>query len=233
MSCLAGILGFLCLLQVPDEETCLEVVTDYLYEEVSFSSPLKLEELNSAKEHLKEELFKHAWNPTLSDIERAVFERSKGVLEQLSLEAVNDALTFREEVGDRKLFFALPLSKEEEKTIHKIITTLAENNVFSLLFARSELERKGKQIEMVHPMRFLGSIFSSHQLRSGMHDIKKNSFKWDGFMAGLERRMKEESHKDNLMRYVPGFAAHVHADPHKVAYYVRHRNWEGLLRYLM
>lgn len=157
-----------------------------------------------------------------------VFEQAASFLDSISIQQIN-----HHSHGDPSLFYTLPLSSQEEKVIESIILTLAETNIFGLLFEKSDLEKKGKFIEHVHPLRFLGVVFSRYELRMAMSEIKKSTFKWDGFMEGLERRIREEQIRDNLMRYVSGFSRHVHADPDKISAFIQHHNWEGLIRYLM
>jgi len=131
------------------------------------------------------------------------------------------------------LFQTLPISHSERETISFIITNMAEKNIFELAFDKKKMEEKGKRINHVHPLRFIGHIFSRHDLKKNMKRIKKSSFKWDAFMDGVARRMKEENSKNNLLMYVSGFAKSLGVNPDKVTYYIQKKDWEGLVRYLM
>jgi hypothetical protein len=127
----------------------------------------------------------------------------------------------------------LPLRYAEMKIISRIIRTMAEKNVFRLLLEKKKMERDGEKIEHVHPMKFLGFIFEDPHLRHCMQAIKKSYFKWNGFMEGLSERMKEESERNNLAAYVPGFAKAVETNPDDVMRYIRKHDWDGLVRSLL
>jgi hypothetical protein len=131
------------------------------------------------------------------------------------------------------LFYQLPLENWEKKHIYTIVSTMAEKNVMSLLLEKKRLEKKGKDVNHVHPMRFIGHVFADPYLKRCMATIKKSSFKWNGFIDGYAKRMKEEAHKNNLLPHVPGFCEAVKADPAQVTHLIQHRDWEGLIRYLV
>ncbi|MBS3905100.1 MAG: hypothetical protein KGZ39_07225 [Simkania sp.] len=130
-------------------------------------------------------------------------------------------------------FYQLPLNDNERQIIHKIIDTMAKDNVLKLGLKRKSMERKGKRIRQVHPLRFLGHIFSDGHLRQCMREISRSHFKWNGFMDGLKDRMKEEAARGNLRQYIPGFAELLHIDEHQVYQYIDHRDWEGLVKHLL
>jgi hypothetical protein len=130
-------------------------------------------------------------------------------------------------------FFHLPLDEAEKKIIISLITTMAEKNVIKLGLMRKTLERKGKRIHHVHPLRFLDYIFSTPHLKSSMHKIRRSSFKWDGFIEGLSKKMKDESISDNLIRYVPGFSQSLNVNSEHVMSYIHKQDWEGLVRFLL
>jgi hypothetical protein len=130
-------------------------------------------------------------------------------------------------------FQLLPLTDADRNRITYIISNMGKKNVFELAFIKGKMEEKGKQIHHVHPLRFIGYIFSSPELRSYMRKIRKSSFKWDAFMDGFSKKMKEEGGKNNLLIHVPGFAKQVNANPDKVTYFIQHKDWEGLIRHLL
>ncbi len=131
------------------------------------------------------------------------------------------------------LFLKLPLKDSEKKIIASIVETLADNNVFQLALKETEMNQRGDKINHVHPLRFLGVAFSDPKLKSCMQEIKKNYFKWNGFIGGLSKRIDEEYNRDNLLRYVPGFSSYVNVDPEQVKRYISNRDWDGLVRFLM
>ncbi len=135
--------------------------------------------------------------------------------------------------GGNDLFYQLPLVDWEMKTIHKIISTMAEKNVFQLALEKKTMEKKGKKIRHVHPLRFIGYTFNDPYLKKCMNEIKKSIFKWHSFVEGFGERMHEEHHRGNLNSYVPGFAAMLRVNENKVYEYINKKDWEGLVKYLL
>lgn len=123
----------------------------------------------------------------------------------------------------------LPINGEEKKIISKLVVTLAENNVFKLLFEKKKLEKLGKRINHVHPMKFLGTILGDPRLFHCLREIRKSTFKWEGFMDGLVRRMNEELSHNNIEKYIPGFASFVNKDPNKIQEFIERRDFEGMV----
>jgi hypothetical protein len=130
-------------------------------------------------------------------------------------------------------FYQLPLSSREMDIIDTIITTMAKDNLIQLAFNRRSIEKKGKKIEHVHPLRFMGHIMSTKSLREHARVIKKSSFKWDAFVDGFGKRMKEELGHNNVYQHVPGFAQLVAAKPDHINHYIHKRDWDGLVKSLL
>ena len=63
-------------------------------------------------------------------------------------------------------FYQLPLTEKEKRIIHGIITTMAEKNILQLAFVKRSMEKRGKKIEHIHPLRFIGYILANSELRS-------------------------------------------------------------------
>jgi len=137
--------------------------------------------------------------------------------------------------ADRSMasFYQLPISNGEARTITKIITTMADDSIYKLLFKKGKMERLGDSIHHVHPLCFLGHIFHNQQLHNCMRTIKRSYFKWNGFMKGVNERMSEEMRKDNVIPHIYGFCSYVNADPDNVLLYVKRHDWEGLAKYLI
>ena len=134
---------------------------------------------------------------------------------------------------ETEAFFLLPLDDNEKRVINAMILTIAEKNVIKLGLMRKTIEKKGKRIHHVHPLRFIGYIFATPHLKSSMHKIRKSSFKWDGFIDGFSKKMKEESNSNNLVQYIPGFAQYLDVDVEEVMHYIHKKDWEGLVKFLL
>lgn len=136
-------------------------------------------------------------------------------------------------VNATESFFSLPLDEREKRFIHSIISTIADKNLVQLVFERGNLEKKGKKIHHVHPLRFMGYILSTPALRAGAKEIRKSSFKWDAFISGFAKRMREELSKGNVYQHLPGFAKQVGSTPEHVKPYVHEKDFEGLVKSLL
>jgi hypothetical protein len=128
---------------------------------------------------------------------------------------------------------SLPITAEEKQKITQLLMTMAENNVFQLLFEKKNLERLGHEINGVHPMRFIGTVFSNPRLKYCMHQIKRSGFKWNGFMDGFSQRFAKEQKEGNINAYVPGFAKAVDVNQEEVQKYIDKHDFEGLVDFLM
>ncbi len=134
---------------------------------------------------------------------------------------------------DNADFYQLPLHDWEKQTIAYIITNMADKNVFQLLLEKKDMERKGKKINQVHPLRFIGYVCSDLRLKRFLRLIKKNTFKWDGFIDGFSGRMREEASRGNLQRFVPDFAAQVGVDPVDIMPFIQRVDCDGLVRFIV
>jgi len=135
--------------------------------------------------------------------------------------------------GSAEPFYKLPLSETEKRLIEEIITTLAAKNVVQLAFEKRSLEKKGKKVTPVHPLRFIGFILANSELRSDLKIVKKSSFKWDAFVDGFSKRMREELSKNNVYQHVPGFCEQVGTTPDRVIHYIQKKEFEELIKSLM
>ena len=110
---------------------------------------------------------------------------------------------------------------------------MADKNLIQLVFEKNAIEKKGKKINHVHPLRFMGYILSNPELKSDVRAIKKSSFKWDAFVDGFAKRMKEELSHENVYQHIPGFAMEIGTTAKHVEEYVRKKDFEGLIRSLL
>lgn len=130
-------------------------------------------------------------------------------------------------------FYSLPIHYWEKKVIEKIVTAMAEKSLAQLLLDRKEMEKRGDQINHVHPLRFIAYVMSDGYLKSCMNQFKGNSFKWSNFINGYAERMKEEAACDNLNRHIEGFCDFLKVDPMPIYDWINKGNYEGLVLYLL
>lgn len=132
-----------------------------------------------------------------------------------------------------KSYSQLPITAKDAETIYVIVDTLSSHNVLMLGLKKWELEEKGESVSHVHPLRFLAAIFSNPHLKGCMREVRTSSFKWDGFMGPLGKRLDKELRQGELVPYLPEFSSAVGADPKKVETYAQAKDWNGLVEYLM
>ncbi len=132
-----------------------------------------------------------------------------------------------------ELFYQLPLSEREQRQIAELMKTIGEKNIWGLLFRKREVEKMGKKVNHVHPMRFISHILGDPKLRKHLKEVKNSSFKWDHFIDGFAKRMKEETHKQNITAYIPGMAHYLQVDPEEIAAFIQKKDYEGLVKALL
>ena len=172
------------------------------------------------------------WGIDSDDIEFLVARNEKKPFD-FATNAGSAPFVFASSEGSVESFFGLPLSEKEKRFIKSIISTMADKNLIQLVFEKSVLEKKGKKIHHVHPLRFMGYILSSPELKSDVRTIKKSSFKWDAFVDGFAKRMKEELSHGNVYQHIPGFAMEIGTTAKHVEEYVHKKDFEGLIRSLL
>lgn len=74
-------------------------------------------------------------------------------------------------VFNEEMKYFTPLTQEEEKSIHYIITTLSTKSTISLFRYRKQLEKAGAKTENVHPLRFWKYVLDNESLKKGLPKI--------------------------------------------------------------
>jgi hypothetical protein len=167
------------------------------------------------------------------------FPQSNELIETLTKKGLNDyradGLMFDVDAQETQvdLYANLSITEGEAQLIYEIIDIMATHNLAKLLLKKSEMEKRGKKVHHVHPIRFLGTVFTNPYLKKCMAEIMDSFFKWDGFISGLSERLDEEYQKENILPYVPGFCQAVKANPDQVRFYIQKRKWEDLVIYLI
>jgi len=100
----------------------------------------------------------------------------------------------------------LTCSETDIACVTEIITTLGENGKLTLLFKQGHLKQLGSQINHLHPLKFLSSIFCNPDMKVHMVEIFDDYFKRTGFMDGLGPSLDKEAEKGKLNQYLSDFA---------------------------
>jgi hypothetical protein len=125
------------------------------------------------------------------------------------------------------------LREEEKRLVHKLLKAMAEKSIWGLLFKKKEMEKLGKKVNLIHPMRFITHILSDHELRKYLQEVKKSSFKWDHFIDGFAKRMKEETSKNNVYSHIDGMAYLLNVQQDIIMQYIQSKDYEGLVRSIL
>ncbi len=127
----------------------------------------------------------------------------------------------------------LVCTEQDRASIHEIISTVAEKGKLSLLFQQSALREKGAQINHVHPMKFLGVIFSDPHLKACMFYIWDDYFKRSNFLSDLSAALDREGDRGKLYPYLADFAKEVGVTLEAIKGHFDTRDWAGLVLFLI
>lgn len=136
-------------------------------------------------------------------------------------------------------------SGREREIIYEIITTVARTGWIHLGIKKEHIENLGAQIGHLHPLIFLGVIFSHVELKDCMIDIFNSSLKRSRFMhGGLTSNLDREARKKNLKNHLDDFAEKVRAPKEKLLEFfergeqdldknIDSKKWEEMVEYLI
>ncbi len=136
--------------------------------------------------------------------------------------------------GEEAPFFSLPISHDDRANIHYIITTLANTNCLSLAWHAFTLKSKGRQINHLHPLKFLEYILQNPELVQNLKSMQRSivtKLQWDGFLNGSIENLDRNA--ASLSSCYPGFAHSLRVNPSDLAPYIRDQNWENMIRFLI
>lgn len=112
--------------------------------------------------------------------------------------------------------FIFAVDAEDGKKIREIISTMANTSTFGLLFKKSHLKKLGNAVDKhVPPFEFLAYIFSDPDLAKSMARIQKSSFKYNGFLEGLQKNLMIVEGNGCMSIKADGFSKFLGLDPRK------------------
>lgn len=129
----------------------------------------------------------------------------------------------------------LPCSSKERSTIEKILTILDTDSALSIIPKISLLRALENQIDHLHPLKFLGIIFSEEKLKQKVNRIFQDQFKGfhqQGFLMGIEKGMGRYSVAE-LNPYLDGWARSIGATREEVAPLIQSQEWGRLVRHCL
>jgi hypothetical protein len=132
----------------------------------------------------------------------------------------------------------LVCTPQHQACIHEIITMMADHSKFSLLVNQPHLKQLGVQVQHVHPLKFLSTIFLNPTLKNCMASIFDDYFKRNGFLGddlsdGLGPSLNRECDKGKIEPYLQDFANEMKVPIEQLRPYFAARDWENLVRYLI
>jgi hypothetical protein len=66
-----------------------------------------------------------------------------------------------------------------------------------------------------------------------MKAVSKSTFKWNGFLDGYEKRLREEKRAGTLDCYVAGLADLLEVDRSVIQRYINQENYGGLIKHFL
>lgn len=127
-----------------------------------------------------------------------------------------------------------PPTENQRKDIAYIVRTLSETPYTKIMFYQSSLREAGNRVENVHPLNFLGVIFTDENLKAGVRNIRTKEWFWKQFIGGTKRSLAEEAGRDNLTdQQLNDFAKRVGVDPQLLYKPVHQKQWDEFVEVLI
>jgi hypothetical protein len=131
---------------------------------------------------------------------------------------------------DPKLpYTKLVCTDKDRVTVRRILETMATNGKMYLLQHRKEVEGWGDEVRHVHPLRFLGCVFSHPSGREWMKAVRGDFFKWSNFGSEMATAIDNEYKRGRILQYIPDFGAEIHLSPDKMKPFIDRKDWKGLI----
>ncbi len=124
-------------------------------------------------------------------------------------------------------YHTLPNKSDLEKITH-IITTLGSGSLFTLYGSKDELDKLGKALKHLHPLRFIATAVTHPKLKSELIKIKARTMVWEPFFTKNVIKLKRERNKGNLDCYIEDFAKDLKIDNVKLKKLADNNSWQEL-----
>ncbi|MFA6118729.1 MAG: hypothetical protein WCT85_06220 [Parachlamydiales bacterium] len=128
----------------------------------------------------------------------------------------------------------LPRTAEDERKITDIVTSLGTyGKVTLLMYHEKRLMKYGDEIRYLHPLKFIGYIFSHSDLKAFMGVAFDDYFKRTSFVKDFAITMDTYDLKNQLKMYLEDFSKEVNVPSDKISPFLKNKDWEGLLKFLI
>lgn len=120
------------------------------------------------------------------------------------------------------------ITEQEKANIRFIIGTLATTSSVGLLFKKKALEAAGDRTEEVHPLNYIGYIFSDPVLKQQAKKI--NGIAWSRFVQGMSGSFEKAEQRHNIPpQMIDYFAKQVNVDSNILIPYFKKEQWGDLI----
>jgi hypothetical protein len=130
-------------------------------------------------------------------------------------------------------------TNEDKAHVRELISAMGEKGYLSLLSDRTHLRLIGSQINHVHPLNFLSTVFLDPYLTKCMDIVMEDRLKRTGLLEGhsgsngLGHSLTREAEKGKLNLYLADFAIEVGIPVEDLRPFVDKRDWEALVRFMI
>lgn len=151
--------------------------------------------------------------------------------------ALNRAPTI-EALPQRSAYATLRCSAEDQRKIREIISSIVQHargemSFFEFVAKTGTFRQYEKEIDPVHPFKFLSTIFSDPDLKAGMGQAFNSFYLREGFMMGVNKGMNRESPRGNLIPYAPEFSREMNIREDILIHLLQQKEWEKIVRLLI
>ena len=91
------------------------------------------------------------------------------------------------------------------------------------------MNRRGDELKVLHPMRFIGHILSDPDSYSHLKTVKSDFFKYNSFISGFNNQIAEKANEEDLLLYSSGFARHVKIEHVVVTQAIESKKYRDLI----
>ncbi|MEL7431303.1 MAG: hypothetical protein AAGI90_02070 [Chlamydiota bacterium] len=133
----------------------------------------------------------------------------------------------------RLSYTELRCTKDDQKTIHTIISNVAERGKLWLLANKSDFDQMSEEIKPVHPLKFLEVIFSNPYLSQCIEELLNDFWKRINFMPELRSSLTARYEARELLIHIEDFSEALNLDREKIEEYFLGGNWDDLVWYLI
>ena len=133
---------------------------------------------------------------------------------------------------DKQTYQDLPFSKEDKEHIAELITAMGLHSKIFLLWHSRKYYKIGDKINHVHPLKFLGVIYSNPELKEHMKEIMNDYFKRKNLINGLVPHLDEMAKRKNFTRDFTIFCEEIQVPFDSLKEYMKESTWKDMVDYL-